>query len=387
MGREVKRVPLDFRWPLRTPWQGFVMSDDLNPVTCESCDGTGLNPETRQLSKDWYDHDGFGSRWWYDYKTGIDGEPATSAPWKVFGESRAWQYKLEQDEVDNLISEGRLHGYTDTWDVQERKWVRDPAKPWPTAAQINREMQFGFGHDGINHYICTRFRAKKLGFYGVCPHCQGESHIFRDEAQRRAYDAWERTEPPEGEGWQMWETTSEGSPISIVCETPEKLAAWLVSNRASSFGHDGASFAAWLSMIRAGWAPSMVGDGGGLQGGVAALADKSGPVFNVFEGPDANDDIVPTPRRSPSRFPRYMQRDVVYEGGHDSYHAGEERARKTHMFEAVYPDAAFDAAAPLLTWLRERGLYTQTEERIGRDLVLRGKLTADEAFEFKMQWR
>ncbi len=78
--------------------------------------------------------------------------------------------------------------------------------------------------------------------------------------------------PPKGDGWQMWETTSEGSPISPVCETPEGLARWLADNGASSFGHDTATYEQWLGMITAGWAPSAVLEGGVMKSGVEAVS-------------------------------------------------------------------------------------------------------------------
>lgn len=59
-------------------------------------------------------------------------------------------------------------------------------------------------------------------------------------------------EPPAGEGWQMWENTSEGSPISPVFDTPEKLARWLADTNASAFGGRGASYENWLAMISEG---------------------------------------------------------------------------------------------------------------------------------------
>jgi len=56
-------------------------------------------------------------------------------------------------------------------------------------------------------------------------------------------------EPPKGYGFQMWETTSEGSPMSPVFAAPEELARWLVDNNASSFGNDTATYGQWLAMI------------------------------------------------------------------------------------------------------------------------------------------
>jgi hypothetical protein len=79
---------------------------------------------------------------------------------------------------------------------------------------------------------------------------------------------------PAGEGWQMWETTSEGSPISPVFSTPEELATWLAASGASSFGHSTATREQWLRMITAGWAPGMVADSNGINSGVEACGDK-----------------------------------------------------------------------------------------------------------------
>lgn len=45
----------------------------------------------------------------------------------------------------------------------------------------------------------------------------------------------ELCEPPKGEGYQLWNTTSEGSPISPVFETLDKLCEWCEVN-ATTFG-------------------------------------------------------------------------------------------------------------------------------------------------------
>lgn len=50
-------------------------------------------------------------------------------------------------------------------------------------------------------------------------------------------------------GWQMYETTTEGTPISPVCASPEELARWLAHYNASAFGDRTASEAEWLSCI------------------------------------------------------------------------------------------------------------------------------------------
>ncbi len=65
-------------------------------------------------------------------------------------------------------------------------------------------------------------------------------------------------EPSERTHFQMYEDTTEGTPISPVCETPEQLARWLADNRASSVGSSTATYEQWLATIKAGWAPSMM---------------------------------------------------------------------------------------------------------------------------------
>jgi hypothetical protein len=55
---------------------------------------------------------------------------------------------------------------------------------------------------------------------------------------------------PEGDGWQMWETTSgTGSAMSPVFETPEELARWLADTRASAFADRTATYEQWLAII------------------------------------------------------------------------------------------------------------------------------------------
>jgi hypothetical protein len=78
---------------------------------------------------------------------------------------------------------------------------------------------------------------------------------------------------PEGTatGFCMYEDTSEGTPISPVFETPEELARWLADTGASAFGQMTATYEEWLSMARAGWAPSAISTGGELHSGVAAM--------------------------------------------------------------------------------------------------------------------
>ena len=82
-------------------------------------------------------------------------------------------------------------------------------------------------------------------------------------------------EPPQGEGYQLWETISEGSPMSPVFDTPEKLARWLVDNNASTFGYQTTTYENWLTFIKKnGDAFTMIFDGKSLQSGVDYIAEN-----------------------------------------------------------------------------------------------------------------
>jgi len=71
----------------------------------------------------------------------------------------------------------------------------------------------------------------------------------------------------------MYETCSEGTPISPAFATPEELAQWLFDNEASAFGSRKGTYEGWLRVAKGGYAPSAVlTDKKGLQSGVDALS-------------------------------------------------------------------------------------------------------------------
>jgi hypothetical protein len=71
-----------------------------------------------------------------------------------------------------------------------------------------------------------------------------------DPAVKEAYDAWKPTDPPEGPGWQLWETVSEGSPVSPVLPTREAFVEYLMSQ--------GSTRSAAEAFTKSGWTPSGV---------------------------------------------------------------------------------------------------------------------------------
>ena len=74
------------------------------------------------------------------------------------------------------------------------------------------------------------------------------------------------------EGWQVWETVSEGSPITPVFATGDELIEHLVAkgdrNDGSTYSREGA-----MAFVKgAGWAPSGVMSGGKMYSGIDAYA-------------------------------------------------------------------------------------------------------------------
>jgi len=259
MGREIRRVPLDFDWPLKKTWWGF-----LNPwyefsERCEACDGTGFNPESARIEKAWYDFEGLGVKWCYD---------------------------ITQDEVKTLVKAWRIlsvtHRFRVDWSGRgyAPKWVprwvpirvgkRLPVLRCPDAADVNTwAAQAGmFGHDTVNQWICVKTRCKRLGVWGYCEVCDGEGNVWVPSSAKEDAENWEETPPPEGEGWQLWETVSEGSPVSPVFATMEDFAEYLIG--------EGYSEKAVEGFIGDGWCFSMMVVDGKMYQNIESCALSAG---------------------------------------------------------------------------------------------------------------
>ena len=107
-----------------------------------------------------------------------------------------------------------------------------------------------------------------------CEGCKKFAEIMGFEISDYGCPTLDFLAPPKGEGWQMWETCSEGSPISPVFKTPEDVATWLADTGASSFGSMTATYEQWLAMIHQGLSISMVIDKDGMRSGVEEAERK-----------------------------------------------------------------------------------------------------------------
>lgn len=222
MGREVKRVPLDFDHPLNEVWTGYVRPDELDLPTCPDCGGWG---------------DTMAARW-------LD--------------AVLYLVLMLDDDLRDQARGRDLHPYLAT--LMNNPGGRPSADIREVAVGLaGREGSGIFGHDAIDHRSAYSAVVKASGVsenWGRCATCSGRGEVGTDE-QRAAHEAWESSEPPIGEGWQLWETVSEGSPISPVFATAEELATWMTRNRCTVNGPM-SSYEAALKFVQAGWAPSFI---------------------------------------------------------------------------------------------------------------------------------
>ena len=93
--------------------------------------------------------------------------------------------------------------------------------------------QYSAGCDGCKEF--ARIKGIEISDHG-CPNFEKFFNVKLD------------IEPPEGEGYQLWETTSEGSPSSPVFKTLDELCEWCEEN-ATTFAHFKATKEEWKSML------------------------------------------------------------------------------------------------------------------------------------------
>ncbi|MCE7081140.1 hypothetical protein [Streptomyces sp. ST2-7A] len=293
MGRQIRRVPLDFDWPLNKAWHGFLLPDRFDENPCPDCE-RGHSPHAESLYTLWYGRRPFdpastGSTPWLPEAPAIrdlaerhivdapdhygSGEIAIACEARRLADffNARWSHHLSQDDVNALATADRLHDFTHTWSP-ENGWQKLDPPVTPTAARVNKWSLHGFGHDAINAAVVIRARCEREGADDTCRTCQGHAGIEAYPGQRAEAEQWEPTDPPTGEGWQLWETVSEGSPISPVCTTADELAAWM---------SDPARGDRWIpteaarEFIDVGWAPTgVVSPGRGYSSGVEAIGWK-----------------------------------------------------------------------------------------------------------------
>lgn len=302
MSREVKRVALNFNWPLREVWEGYLMPDRLDGDRCADCEGTGYSLRARELYDMWHGNAPFrpednGSTVLTPdtpavrafVERNIDGASNFYGTGEaaITREARRlcglwngmWCHHVDADDVAALVAAGRLMDLTHTW---SRGVGWRPINPpvTPTPQEVNEWSLRSFGHDSINAWVVIGARCKREGVSERCSRCDGHGSTEAYPGQRDESDAWQPVEPPAGEGWQLWETVSEGSPVSPVFPTDEALAGWLTTPEGGrAVGTDRRPVQLTLEQacgfVRAGWAPTGILNTGGYHNGAEYIATQS----------------------------------------------------------------------------------------------------------------
>jgi hypothetical protein len=308
VGRDVKRVPIGWDWPLDKVWSGYQFTaleeERYREVDCPECEN-GYSPLGKYLHDLWYGKVPFrpqdnGSTPLTPYDRAvyeIARRNVEQAPRFYGGTSEdvilrearrlaelwngMWSHHLNQADVDALIEAGRLMDFTHTV-TPGVGWQPIEPRPVITPQQVNEWSLRWFGHDSINAKCAVDARCAREGQPSTCQTCGGHASLERYPGQRAEAEAWERTEPPTGEGWQLWETVSEGSPISPVFGSAEELAQWMASPAYTWGAARPMTYSAALKFVQAGWSPSFMGDAGGLHEGADYIGTKA--VLDEIEG-------------------------------------------------------------------------------------------------------
>lgn len=256
MGRELKRVALNFDHPLNKTWPGYLNPHERKQVQCPTCGGDGSSPAGKLLQSLWYKHLHYEAH--ILLHTHHYPDALVDFAWTILRSREGWSHQIDEGDVAALVEADRLWDFTRRPRTPEQAkqatngggyWLRESNGYTPTPAEVNAWSHDRLGHDSINAWICFRARAARYDLGTYCADCAGEGVVPNEELQARI-DAWEATEPPTGGGWQVWENVSEGSPVSPVFATSAEIVAWLVGQ--------GYSQAAAEGFVRSRSAPSMV---------------------------------------------------------------------------------------------------------------------------------
>lgn len=280
MSKHLKRVPLDFSWPRGTTWKGYV--NPHQPFSCTPCGGTGSSPHLRRIHDQWHGNAPFDP---VEYGS----TPLKPQHPKVFAFARSnvrqnprfyqshvlgevvaveleaqrlcelwngmWSHHLNQADVDALLAADRLWDFTrrpqtpeEVAACKESYWLRRPSGRRPTAREVNDWAIGGIGHDCINRAHCVRARCLREGKPLTCGTCGGSGQAWPTRRLRRMHELWKPQDPPEGEGFQLWD---DQEPASPVFGTLERLCQWC-EVFAHTFAYERASVSDWQRMLMTG---------------------------------------------------------------------------------------------------------------------------------------
>lgn len=244
MSREVRRVPLSFTWPLHKTWQGYLMPAELRLPACPDCE-LGETPARAWLRTlmhrlEMLADDGYAQEQGRPLHPWLaeDRYPPTRAVRKPVSDT-------DRETARKVVAAYEARGAAapcgvelDAADGSTELVGYDVLRPSPDILDLvaglsgtARERLDRFHLNGSD-YRMTKAVITAAGLderWGICATCNGTAEVGTDE-QRAAAEAWQPTEPPEGDGWQLWETVSEGSPSSPVFPDRARLVTWLTTD-------------------------------------------------------------------------------------------------------------------------------------------------------------
>ena len=247
MGRELKRVPLDFQWEVNKLWCGYINPHKVHE--CTDCSGNGYSKEYQRLSDEWY---------------GWNTENYKPNPFRkdCRYNASAWSHNLTKEDVKALLKADRLWDFTRVPITDEQKEIVRQKKAnggnsWlpfcngyvPTPEEVNEWNLKGMGHDGCNAWYCITARLKREKKNAKCSSCNGSGENWQHPKAKKLYKNWKSYDPPIGEGFQLWTTTNEGSPMTPVFDSLEKLCEYCEEEKVSVFASNTATKEEWFKML------------------------------------------------------------------------------------------------------------------------------------------
>lgn len=180
--RAVKRVATTFTWPSGQTWAGYV-NPWPGPVACTACLTTGLDAETLRLALRF----------------------------------QSWARRLTKAESAEMTRQG-------------------------FSAKELENLKKGIASSDMQRAL-VEIRARRKGHLGECVVCAGSGFAPNPNPAVISlyhgvdlYESWIPTDPPAGEGWQVWDG-ADGAPLSPVCASASALAAWCVSKYKGSYDY------------------------------------------------------------------------------------------------------------------------------------------------------
>jgi hypothetical protein len=258
MGRELRRVPMTFDWPLNKVWKGY------------------LNPHYRECPKAATNECHAGSTnagKWMDAICrflALIGEQAVEEPYadKLRARGQIFPHPYLRDFPQaprtqiphEIVARLRELEQREAMAEHLRYLQQHPPQLLPFTEELvqfvtglaGRKPDPPFG--GNLEWDLQKALLKAAGIdpeskWGICKVCDGHGI---DPAVRETYESWQPEPPPEGPGYQLWSTTSEGAPISPVLGTLDALCAWAETN-ATTFAHFKTTAAKWKEMLTKGF--------------------------------------------------------------------------------------------------------------------------------------